>query len=61
MCELITGRPPLEATKEDSELIPQFKEVLGGIPEQWMQEGLESGVLTAKPEGKFAKYNSEYT
>jgi serine/threonine-protein kinase SRPK3 len=35
----------------DRELIPQFQKVLGGIPEQWIQDGLESGLLTEKPDG----------
>ncbi|KAL7919624.1 kinase-like domain-containing protein [Trichoderma austrokoningii] len=50
ICELVTGRPPLEAFMDDRELIPQFQKVLGGLPEQWIQEGLETGVLTEKPD-----------
>lgn len=49
------GRSPLEAFMDDCELIPQLQKVLGGLPEQWIQEGLETGVLKEKPDGKFAK------
>lgn len=53
------GRTPLEAFMDDRELIPQFQKVLGGLPEQWIQEGLETGVLEEEPDGKFAHYGSE--
>ncbi|PTB40681.1 hypothetical protein M441DRAFT_193625 [Trichoderma asperellum CBS 433.97] len=53
--ELVTGRTPLEAFMNDRELIPQMQKVLGGVPEQWIQEGLETGVLTKKPDESTAK------
>ncbi|KAL6904758.1 kinase-like domain-containing protein [Trichoderma evansii] len=53
--ELVTGRTPLEAFMNDHELIPQMQKVLGGVPEQWIQEGLETGVLTKISEESAAK------
>ncbi|GFP56737.1 dual specificity protein kinase CLK2 [Trichoderma asperellum] len=53
--ELVTGRTPLEAFMNDRELIPQMQKVLGGVPEQWIQEGLETGILTKKPDESAAK------
>ncbi|EHK40492.1 hypothetical protein TRIATDRAFT_231146, partial [Trichoderma atroviride IMI 206040] len=54
--ELVIGRPPLEAFMDDRELIPQFQKVLGGLPEQWIPEGLETGVLEEVPDASRAEY-----
>ncbi|EHK24113.1 uncharacterized protein TRIVIDRAFT_147331 [Trichoderma virens Gv29-8] len=48
--ELITGRTLFEAGFNDRELVPQFQKVLGGVPEQRIQEGLKAGVLTEEPD-----------
>ncbi|KAM0455292.1 hypothetical protein ACHAO4_004170 [Trichoderma viride] len=53
--ELVIGRSPLEAFMDDRELIPQLQKVLGGLPEQWIQEGLETGVLKTKPDASRAE------
>lgn len=49
--KLVTGRTPFEAFMDDRELIPQFKKVIGGVPEQWIREGLEIGMLAKEPDG----------
>ncbi|KAL6806353.1 kinase-like domain-containing protein [Trichoderma sp. SZMC 28013] len=48
--ELVTGRTPFEAGMDDRELIPQFQKVLGGVPVQWIQDALRTGVLTEEPD-----------
>ncbi|KAK1255069.1 hypothetical protein MKX08_009064 [Trichoderma sp. CBMAI-0020] len=54
--ELVIGRTPLEAFMDDRELIPQFQKVLSGLPEQWIREGLETGVLEEKPDASRAAH-----
>jgi len=44
--ELITGRILFEAIFSDHELIPQFKKVIGDIPEDWI---LRDNVLNGPP------------
>ncbi|KAM0516401.1 hypothetical protein ACHAPE_005550 [Trichoderma viride] len=41
---------------DDRELIPQLQKVLGGLPEQWIQEGLETGLLEEEPDASHAEY-----
>ncbi|KAL6827999.1 kinase-like domain-containing protein [Trichoderma camerunense] len=53
--ELVTGRTPFEAGMDDHELIPQFQKVLGGVPEQWIQDALKAGVLKEEPDASVAK------
>ncbi|KAK4062901.1 hypothetical protein Trihar35433_8696 [Trichoderma harzianum] len=48
--ELVTGRTPFEAWMDNRELIPQFQKVLGGVPDQWIQDALKTGVLTEEPD-----------
>ncbi|KAL6820184.1 kinase-like domain-containing protein [Trichoderma sp. SZMC 28015] len=53
--ELVTGRTPFEAGMDARELIPQFQKVLGGVPEQWIQDALKAGVLKEEPDASAAK------
>ncbi|KAJ4861386.1 protein kinase domain-containing protein [Trichoderma breve] len=48
--ELVTGRTPFEAWMDDRELAPQFQKVLGGVPDQWIQDALKAGVFTEEPD-----------
>ncbi|KKP02031.1 CMGC/SRPK protein kinase [Trichoderma harzianum] len=48
--ELVTGRTPFEAWMDNRELVPQFQKVLGGVPDQWIQDALRTGVLTGEPD-----------
>ncbi|QYS95402.1 Protein kinase domain-containing protein [Trichoderma simmonsii] len=48
--ELVIGRTPFEAWMDDRELVPQFQKVLGGVPDQWIQDALKTGVLTDEPD-----------
>lgn len=48
--ELVIGRTPFEAGMDDRELVPQFQKVLGGVPNQWIQDALKAGVLTEEPD-----------
>ncbi|OPB41810.1 Protein kinase [Trichoderma guizhouense] len=48
--ELVIGRTPFEAGMDDRELVPQFQKVLGGVPDQWIQDALKAGVLTEEPD-----------
>ncbi|KAL6803562.1 kinase-like domain-containing protein [Trichoderma sp. SZMC 28012] len=52
--ELVTGRTPFEAGMHDRELVPQFQKVLGGVPDQWIQDAVKTGVLTEEPDGSAA-------
>ncbi|KAL7907398.1 kinase-like domain-containing protein [Trichoderma velutinum] len=52
--ELVTGRTPFEAGMDDRELIPQFQKVLGGVPEQWIQDALKNGILSEEPNSSAA-------
>ncbi|KAL7789766.1 kinase-like domain-containing protein [Trichoderma afarasin] len=49
--ELVTGRTPFEACRK---LVPQFQKVLGGVPDQWIQDAAKTGVLTEEPDGSAA-------
>lgn len=51
--ELVTGRTPFEADFDDKDLVSQFQKVLGGVPEQWISEALDTGVFKEKPDGSF--------
>jgi len=42
--ELITG-PLFEATFPDHQLIPQFKKVIGNMPEDWISNALRDNVF----------------
>lgn len=48
--ELVIGRTPFEAGMDGRELVPQFQKVLGGVPDQWIQDALKAGVLTEEPD-----------
>lgn len=50
--ELVAGRTPFEAWMDNRELIPQFQKVLGGVPDQWIQDALKTGVLTEEPDSQ---------
>ena len=50
--ELVTGRTPFEAWMDNRELVPQFQKVLGGVPDQWIQDALRTGVLTGEPDSQ---------
>jgi hypothetical protein len=49
--ELVAGRTLLEAGFKNQDLIPQFEKVLGGLPQQWIQDAIEAGVLQERPDG----------
>ncbi len=49
--ELVTGRTPFEGWCDARGMIPQFKKVLGNLPEAWIQDALESKVLEEVPDG----------
>ena len=49
--ELVTGRPPFEADFDDQDLVSQFQVVLGGVPEQWISDAINTGVFKGKPDG----------
>ncbi|SPO01704.1 related to multidrug resistance protein [Cephalotrichum gorgonifer] len=54
--ELVTGRTILDADfNNDLALIPQFKKVVGGLPEQWIQDALDRGVLKESPDDSSAE------
>ena len=43
--QLVVGRTAFEAFSNDKGLIPQFQKVIGGVPEQWVDDALKKGVL----------------
>lgn len=49
--ELVTGRTPFEAFFDDKELVPQFQKVIGGVPEEWVQDAISNGVLKERIDG----------
>ncbi|KAF1948634.1 kinase-like protein [Byssothecium circinans] len=49
--ELITGRTPFEADFDDRVLISQFQKVLGGVPDEWVRDAINDGVLKDRPNG----------
>ncbi len=51
--QLVTGRTPFEAGFDSHELIPQYENILGGMPTEWIQEALANGVLDVVPNGLF--------
>lgn len=51
--ELVIGRPVFEAFRDEYSLIPQFKKVIGGVPEDWIPDAFTSGVLKEEPDGMF--------
>ena len=36
--ELVIGRAPFDAGFSDKELLPQFKKMIGGVPDKWIQD-----------------------
>ncbi|KAL2201500.1 kinase-like domain-containing protein [Corynascus similis CBS 632.67] len=48
--ELAIGRTPFEAGFDNRELIPQYGQVLGGVPTGWVREALANGVLDEEPD-----------
>ncbi|ROW17514.1 hypothetical protein VPNG_00929 [Cytospora leucostoma] len=48
--ELVIGRPAFEAFLDEYSLIPQFRKVIGGVPEDWISDAFSSGVLTEEPD-----------
>ncbi|KAI0104252.1 kinase-like domain-containing protein [Nemania sp. FL0031] len=48
--QLAVGRTPFEAWFDNRELIPQYRQVLGGVPTEWVHEALADGVLDQKPD-----------
>lgn len=52
--ELVTGRTPFEAFFDDKELVPQFQKVIGGVPEEWVQDAISNGVLKERIDGSSA-------
>ena len=51
---LVTGRTPFEAGFDSKELIPQYGQVLGGVPTEWVREALANGVLDEEPDSLFS-------
>ena len=53
--QLVTGRVPFEAGFDSQELFPQYRNVLGGVPAEWVHEALANGVFEfdEEPEGLF--------
>jgi hypothetical protein len=49
--QLAIGRTPFEAAFDNRQLIPQYGQVLGGVPKDWVDEALANGVLDEEPEG----------
>jgi serine/threonine-protein kinase SRPK3 len=49
--ELVTGRTLFEADFNDKLLIPQFEKVIGRLPEDWITEALENGLINERPDG----------
>lgn len=52
--ELVIGRTPFEGFGDDKPLIPQFRKVIGGVPDKWVQDALSSGLLTPKINGQIS-------
>ncbi|KAJ8110712.1 hypothetical protein ONZ43_g5805 [Nemania bipapillata] len=50
MYELALGRTPFEAGFDNQELIPQYRQILGGVPAEWVREALANGVLDQEPD-----------
>ncbi|KAM6481756.1 kinase-like domain-containing protein [Trichoderma sp. SZMC 28011] len=48
--EIVIGRTPFEAWMDDRELVPQFQKMLGGVPDQWIQDALKTGIFTEEPD-----------
>ncbi|KAG7286209.1 hypothetical protein NEMBOFW57_008515 [Staphylotrichum longicolle] len=50
--ELVFQRPLTNAAHfdEDQGLIPQFEKVLGGLPQQWIEEAIQAGVFKERPD-----------
>jgi hypothetical protein len=49
--ELAIGRTLFEAAFDNRQLIPQYGQVLGGVPKEWVDEALANGVLDEEPDG----------
>ncbi|TFK65632.1 kinase-like protein [Pluteus cervinus] len=53
--ELVTGRTLFEAGFENRELIPQFKKVIGNLPQGWVADAIANNVLAEEPSGADAE------
>lgn len=36
----------------DKCLIPQFQKVIGGVPDNWIEDALNRGILKKRPDGE---------
>ncbi|KAH6845666.1 kinase-like domain-containing protein [Chaetomium sp. MPI-CAGE-AT-0009] len=48
--ELAIGRTPFEAGFDNRELVPQYGQVLGRVPVEWVREALANGLLDEEPD-----------